>query len=330
MDESALKTLLDNLDASRSSLHAWLHFWTFLVVLGVALEVVFVVKEYIDQSHDFRRGILHPPEKPSTMLFILGLLGAGLVAIGVAGELYIDVQAGRVETEIRKANELRVALLSKEAGDAKASAEGAANAAANAKGQSEKAVSSASNAMTLAKGAGQEADSFARDIVSAKRQAADAESHLADAVERTARLEQLLSWRSVTREQSKAINDFLTPLFFTSRSRFRGVKIKFEYSANDLEASEYADELAKTLHDAFNVFGVEIGKPEGVVSVSFGPPEVGVTMRVRRADDPLAPTLQQALKAAGIDAQGQIRSDVPEMTVVLYVGVKPKPSALKE
>lgn len=133
MDDSALKRLLDNLDMSRSSLHGWLHFWTFLVVLGVALEVVFVVKEYIDQSHDFRRGIVHPPEKPSTMLFVLGLLGAGLVAIGVAGELYIDVQAGKVETEIRKANELRVALLSREAGDAKTSAVGAAVAAAEAK-----------------------------------------------------------------------------------------------------------------------------------------------------------------------------------------------------
>jgi len=133
MDESALKILLDNLEMSRSSLHGWLLFWTFLVVLGVALELVFVVKEYIDQSHDFRRGIIHSPEKPSTMLFVSGLLGAGLVAIGVAGELYIDVQAGKVETEIRKANELRAALLSKEASDAKTSAEGAAKAASEAK-----------------------------------------------------------------------------------------------------------------------------------------------------------------------------------------------------
>jgi hypothetical protein len=118
MDESALKTLLDNLEISRSSLHGWLHFWTFLVVVGVALEVVFVVWEYTEDIHDFRRGIVHPPEKPSALLLVLGLLGAGLVAIGVAGELYIDVQAGKVETEIRKANELRVSLLSKEAADA--------------------------------------------------------------------------------------------------------------------------------------------------------------------------------------------------------------------
>jgi hypothetical protein len=34
MDESALKTLLDNLDKSQFSLHHWLHFWTFLVVVA--------------------------------------------------------------------------------------------------------------------------------------------------------------------------------------------------------------------------------------------------------------------------------------------------------
>jgi hypothetical protein len=56
------------------------------------------------------------------LLLILGLLGAGLVAVGVAGELYIDVQAGKLETQIRKANEDRFLLLSKEAGDAASSA----------------------------------------------------------------------------------------------------------------------------------------------------------------------------------------------------------------
>jgi hypothetical protein len=112
MTESALKTLLDNLERSRSSLHGWLHFWTFLVVVGVVLEVVFVVWEYAVELKDFKRGIVHPPEKPSILLLVLGLLGAGLVAVGVAGELYIDVKANSLETEIRKANEDRISLLS--------------------------------------------------------------------------------------------------------------------------------------------------------------------------------------------------------------------------
>jgi hypothetical protein len=115
MGESALKILLDNLDMSRSSLHAWLHIWTGMVVVGVTLEVLFVVWEYLELLHDFRRGIVHPPEKPNVLLLVLGLLGAGLVAVGVAGELYVDVKAGKIETEIREVNERRISLLSTKA-----------------------------------------------------------------------------------------------------------------------------------------------------------------------------------------------------------------------
>jgi hypothetical protein len=130
--------------------------------------VIFVIWEYAEELHDFRCGEVHPPEKPSILLFVLGLLGAGLVALGVAGELYIDVQTGKVETKIRKANKLRVSLLSNEAGDAKTSATEAEGASQRAKDQPDKATSSASNALALARGARSEADSFEKDIVSAK------------------------------------------------------------------------------------------------------------------------------------------------------------------
>jgi hypothetical protein len=122
MDESALKALLASLEASRSTLHWWLEFWTILVVAGVALEIVFVVWEYVEEEHDFRRGIVHPPERPSRLLFFLGLLGAALVAIGVAGELYAESKIETAETGIRKANDELFSLLSKQAADAAASA----------------------------------------------------------------------------------------------------------------------------------------------------------------------------------------------------------------
>ena len=64
MDESALRTLIANLEASRSSLHWWLEFYTWLVVAGVVFEVVFVIWEYLEELHDFQRGIIHPPERP--------------------------------------------------------------------------------------------------------------------------------------------------------------------------------------------------------------------------------------------------------------------------
>jgi hypothetical protein len=122
MDESALRTLIASNEASRSALHWWLEFWTWWVVAGLPLDVGFVVWEYREDLHDFRRGIVHPPERPRILLFALGFLGAALVAVGVTGELSVEVKIERVETRIRKANDDLSTLLSKEAGDAATSA----------------------------------------------------------------------------------------------------------------------------------------------------------------------------------------------------------------
>lgn len=262
MDESALKTLLDNLDKSSSSLHAWLHFWTFLVVVGVALEVVFVIWEYVEELHDFRRGIVHPPERPNILLFVLGLLGAGLVASGVAGELYVDVQAGKVETEIRKANELRVSLLLKEAGDAKTSAEGAAAASSSAITSAHKATIEAGNAQEKASGARKEADSFEKDIVSAKTQAAEAESHLADALQRAADAEQeaakasrelaiLKTLRSLSDEQQERIASKIKV--------FAGIPFDL-WVSNDSDSTALMELIDSTLRSAGWTFK-ETGEP---------------------------------------------------------------------
>jgi hypothetical protein len=121
-DESALRSALATLDEFSSSLHRWLVAWTSLVALGVALEVVFVVWEYLDELRDFKRGTIHPPERPRTTLFVLGLLGAVLVAAGVSGELWKESQIAKLETCIRKGNDALFLILSKEAGDAATSA----------------------------------------------------------------------------------------------------------------------------------------------------------------------------------------------------------------
>ena len=140
MDESALRLLLSHAEACRSVLHFWLEFWTAVVVVGVTLEVFYVIKEYRNDLHDYRRAIIHPPEKPSVLLLTLGLLGAALVAVGVAGELWADAKIETAETEIRKLNNDLSLLLSKEAGDAKASADGAASAAAKAEASATRAT----------------------------------------------------------------------------------------------------------------------------------------------------------------------------------------------
>lgn len=123
IDESALRRALANLDDCSSSRHWWLEFWTFWVVFGVVMEVIFVVWEYVKERRDFRQGTIHTPERPNKVLFTLGLLGAGLVAAGVSGEFWEESRIATVETCIRKGNNTLFLLLSKEAGDAATSAQ---------------------------------------------------------------------------------------------------------------------------------------------------------------------------------------------------------------
>jgi hypothetical protein len=139
MDESALRKTLASLDVCSSSQHWWLGFWTFLVVAGVTLEIVFVVWEYIEDLHECRRSLLYPPLKPNLLLFSLGLFGAGLVAVGVAGELYVESKIATAETCIRKGNDELTLLLSKKAGDAAESAKRAEDSAKVTGNQAERA-----------------------------------------------------------------------------------------------------------------------------------------------------------------------------------------------
>jgi hypothetical protein len=170
-DESALRNALANLDESGSSLHWWLGFWTFLVALGVILEVVFVVWEYLGERHDFNRGTIHPPERPNTTLFVMGLLGAFLVAAGVSGELWEDSQIAKLEKCIRKGNDAIFLLLSKEAGGAATSAktarneaDGAVESASVAKRKAEAATKLAGDAESKAKDVGKKADEILRQL----------------------------------------------------------------------------------------------------------------------------------------------------------------------
>jgi hypothetical protein len=122
MDESALRSALASLNDCGSSLHRELWAWTFLVALGVVLEIVFVIWEYIEDLHDFRRSIVHPPDRPNLSLFVLGFIGAALVAVGVSGEIHAESKIATLETCIRKGNDALSLLLSREAGDVEKSA----------------------------------------------------------------------------------------------------------------------------------------------------------------------------------------------------------------
>ena len=125
MDEFALRAKLDKLEKSWSALDGWLDFWTILVVVGVVVELFVLITEYVHDWRDFKRGVIHSPEKPNILVFGLGFLGAALVAIGVAGEFRIHIEPGKIETDMRDTTSDLVALAN---GEAKAAGERAANA----------------------------------------------------------------------------------------------------------------------------------------------------------------------------------------------------------
>lgn len=144
MDESALRALIASLEKQSGPLHSWLHFWTWMVILGCAGELISVIHEHRDDLKIWRkarnRGVISFPERPSGKFLIFELVSVAAVVIGIAGELNIDFRAGRLESQLRDANNKLVLLLGKEAEDAKQSAEGAATAAATAKGLADAAA----------------------------------------------------------------------------------------------------------------------------------------------------------------------------------------------
>lgn len=123
MDELTLLNRLNSLELSWGSLDRWLKFWILLVVIGVSVELVVICIEYRHELHDFGRGIIHAPDRPSGWLLFCALLGAGLVAIGVAGEFFIHIKAGRVESEMRDVTARLVALADERAERANEKAE---------------------------------------------------------------------------------------------------------------------------------------------------------------------------------------------------------------
>lgn len=260
MDESTLLRALKSLEMSWSSLNWWMDFWTFIVVVGVVSEIFVVLREWRHDLQEFRRGSIHSPDKPRASALVVGLLGAALVAIGVAGELVVHLKAGKVETDMRDATDTLVALVDKEAGDAKTSAKGAADAADRAEGSANRAddlsshaALTAGKAKDLATGARQEAESFERDIVSAKKQAAAAESHLADALKRAAEAETSVEAERASRQESMAyrtISDDQRKHLVENLKGLEGQSVEINFQGGDPEIAGFANALNSVLKEA--------------------------------------------------------------------------------
>src|ERR1700722_19248811 len=108
---AALRSSIKDLESRSSSLESLLYFFVALVVIGVVLEVGFVAWEYRGDLEEYHRGTIRSPQDPNKWKLFIELLGAVLVAIGVTGELGVDVKSGTIQTDLRTKNGELVQLL---------------------------------------------------------------------------------------------------------------------------------------------------------------------------------------------------------------------------
>jgi len=122
---SALTSTVSALEKSSEGIEAWLPVCTGIVVIGVAGEIWILCVEHREALAAWRRAAISSPDKPSGRRFIVGLVSAIMVVVGVAGEFGVGIGIARINSSLRDKNaELRgkteqlVGLLRKEASKA--------------------------------------------------------------------------------------------------------------------------------------------------------------------------------------------------------------------
>ncbi len=316
---SSLRSSISALDNSISSLEASSPTWervslwsSIFVATGVFLELFSIGWAFHEEKELWRPGITRAPANPSFAKVSLEVFATLIIGIGILGETEASASLSSINDQVRiKAVTLRakseelLALITQQAGNAVLSANKAAGSASTANTE-------ALGAKSKAGAVGLEADDLRTKYVAAEQ--------------KVAKLEYLLTWRTVTPEQASTLKGFLAPYFLATKVPFRGLRINFGYYNGDLEAYEYASELADALRKALDGFGVDIGDADGIVQ--FGPPKTGLTMQVRHVDS-AAEVLQKAFGLAQIDIPAEF-NNLPPRTIAFFVGVKPRPPALQK
>jgi hypothetical protein len=115
---SVLEKSISSLESSVDSLDFWLWLSTAAVVIGVALELYFVIEKYRSDRKAWWRASIRSPEKPSAGIFISELTSIALVVLGVAGELVVGVVSANKNAELRNKTGVLVALIREKASNA--------------------------------------------------------------------------------------------------------------------------------------------------------------------------------------------------------------------
>jgi transposase-like protein len=153
-----------------------------------------------------------------------------------------------------------------------------------------------------------------------KRDLAKVTNETAKAQLETQRLKEQLAWREISSEQE---TKFLAAI---SGSPPPGLKVSMMVVAGDAEGAQYAEDVAKLLRKT----GLSVDPPSAAMFVRILPE--GVIIKIREQNS-LGGTaglvLQQAFKAAGIDAPGVLVPSMTSESIEILVGIKPHPRAGK-
>ena len=165
-----------DLQNNRDSWFFWLVFSAAVVVIGVILEGPELVCETLKLNIVRRRYLGKRPLRTPDWVKLVALLGWCLVVLGVAGEGIAEKFTSWADANFQTFNDILLTDARKDAGNAKASAVGAANAAERAIEVSSTAEVSALNALKLAGNASRKADSVQQKIGEASDQLTELEA----------------------------------------------------------------------------------------------------------------------------------------------------------
>jgi hypothetical protein len=181
---SALERDIAALESQSSGLEPWLGRFTLLVAIGVALEIFVVIHDYRKEVTEWRVSELIP-ERPSLIKLGIEIASIILVIVGVMGEFGVGLKISAMNGQLRaKGAELRgksdqlLALVTQEAGDAEASAEGAAEAARTSRLEADAATKLAGKAEGKAEKVGEKADEISARLDTASQQLAKIEQRV--------------------------------------------------------------------------------------------------------------------------------------------------------
>ncbi len=119
---SSLEKVISGLEESSGRLEVCLIFWSVLVAIGVAIEIIEVLAQHVGEHKAWRRATIRSPERPRGWMLVLKLCPVVFVTVGITGELFNNVQSMSINMKLRGKNTMLVGLIHRKASNAEEAA----------------------------------------------------------------------------------------------------------------------------------------------------------------------------------------------------------------